>query len=151
MFPPRACAGLDKATMSEEAPEPEVAAEGSSEPQVSALEKEMNALLATTQGVPRAPHSPTRSPRLRTATPSCPLPAAAAARGTVPCRGTIPTPPRRAAPGVLGGALSAKAAAGKIRRKSKDLEASLDLMAASDAWNMLGALHIRLRLSPPTS
>ena len=28
--------------------------------------------------------------------------------------------------------------AGKIRRKSKDLEASLDLMAASDAWNMLG-------------
>eukprot|EP00964_Phaeocystis_antarctica_P130917 scaffold94785_cov60-Phaeocystis_antarctica.AAC.3 len=46
---PRACAGLDKATMSEEAPEPEVAAEGSSEPQVSALEKEMNALLATTQ------------------------------------------------------------------------------------------------------
>ena len=63
---PRACAGLDKATMSEEAPEPEVAAEGSSEPQVSALEKEMNALLATTQGVPRAPHPPTRSPRLRT-------------------------------------------------------------------------------------
>ena len=32
-----------------------------------------------------------------------------------------------------------------------DLEASLDLMAASDAWNMLGALNIRLRLSPPTS
>ena len=40
-------------------------------------------------------------------------------------------PPRRAAPGVLGGALSAKVTAGKIRRKSKDLEASLDMMAAS--------------------
>ena len=52
---------------------------------------------------------------------------------------------------MLGGALSAKAAAGKIRRKSKDLEASLDLMAASDAWNMLGALHTRLHLSRPTS
>ena len=138
--------------MSEEAPEPEVAAEGSSEPQVSALEKEMNALLATTQGVPRAPHPPhtlAPPPHRRQAVPR--PAAAAAARGTLPCRGTVPTPPRRAAPGVLGGALSAKAAAGKIRRKSKDLEASLDLMAASDAWNMLGALHIRLRLSPPTS
>ena len=80
--------------MSEETPQPEVAAEKSSEPEVSALEKEMNALLATTQGV-------------------------------------------------LGGALSAKAAAGKIRRKSKDLEASLDLMAASDAWNALGGRRSR--------
>eukprot|EP00321_Phaeocystis_globosa_P016697 CAMPEP_0118820138 /NCGR_PEP_ID=MMETSP1162-20130426/7489_1 /TAXON_ID=33656 /ORGANISM="Phaeocystis Sp, Strain CCMP2710" /LENGTH=164 /DNA_ID=CAMNT_0006750497 /DNA_START=33 /DNA_END=527 /DNA_ORIENTATION=- len=75
--------------MSEETPQPEVAAEGSSEPEISALEKEMNALLSTTQGV-------------------------------------------------LGGALSAKVTAGKIRRKSKDLEASLDMMAASDAWNALG-------------
>ena len=33
---------------------------------------------------------------------------------------------------MLGGALSAKVTAGKIRRKSKDLEASLDMMAASD-------------------
>ena len=49
-------------------------------------------------------------------------------------------PPRRAAPGVLGGALSAKVTAGKIRRKSKDLEASLDMMAASDAWNALGGV-----------
>jgi len=38
--------------MSEETPQPEVAAEGSSEPEISALEKEMNALLSTTQGAP---------------------------------------------------------------------------------------------------
>ena len=39
-------------------------------------------------------------------------------------------------------AKEAGAQAGKIRRKSKDLEASLDLMAASDAWNALGAAYI---------
>ena len=49
-------------------------------------------------------------------------------------------PRRRAAPGVLGGALSAKVTAGRIRRKSKDIEASLDMMAASDAWNALGGV-----------
>ena len=48
--------------MSEETPQPEVAAEKSSEPEVSALEKEMNALLATTQGVPRVPHAPKFAP-----------------------------------------------------------------------------------------
>jgi len=68
----RACAGLDTTTtMSEETPQPEVAAEGSSEPEISALEKEMNALLSTTQGAPQTPHAP--SPRLRPATPGSPL------------------------------------------------------------------------------
>ena len=91
-----------------------------------------------------------RLPRLRTAKPSPPPPGGADDTGvhTPTAEDLYPPPPRRAAPGVLGGALSAKAAAGKIRRKSKDLEASLDLMAASDAWNALGACRAR-RNEPP--
>jgi hypothetical protein len=105
---PRACAGLDKATMSEETPQPEGAAEGSSEPEVSALEKEMNALLATTHGVPRAAHAPTFAPPPHRQAEPSPARRRRRHRGTHPYRrGSVPTAAaprcaRRAGGGAVG-------------------------------------------------